>query len=56
MNRYAFARTLQFLGLIVLPVAIMLEVNDKVSLGESLMIAVGGMAVFYMGQSIQPKR
>ncbi len=55
MNRYAFARSLQLLGLIIPILAISAELNDQVTLGESLMIAVIGGFVFYLGHSLQPR-
>ena len=56
MNKYAFARSLQLLGLIVAPMGIMAELNDVVRLGTSLLIAGIGALIFYAGHSMQPKR
>jgi hypothetical protein len=54
MNRYALGRTLQFVGLLILPFAVVSELVGKVGLGQSLLIAGAGAAVFYLGQRIQP--
>jgi hypothetical protein len=54
MNRYAAARSLQLLGLLVLPFAIVSELMEQVTLGQSMLLAVGGLAIFYLGRSIQP--
>jgi hypothetical protein len=51
--RYRIGRLLQFLGLLILPFAIASELMDKVHLGQSLMIAALGAAVFYVGVQIQ---
>jgi len=56
MNKYAFARSLQLLGLIVAPLGIAAELNDQVSLGESLLIAALGIGLFYIGKTMQPNR
>lgn len=56
MNKYAFARSLQLLGLIVAPMGIAAELNDQVTLGESLLIAGIGIGLFYLGKSMQPPR
>ena len=51
--RYRIGRLLQLAGLLILPQAIVLEVLGKVSLGQSALIAVGGIGVFMLGVSIQ---
>ena len=51
--RYRIGRLLQLAGLVILPQAIVLEVLGKVSLGQSILIAVGGTGVFMLGVSIQ---
>ena len=56
MNKHALARSLQLLGLIVAPLGIAAEVNDQVSLGQSLMIAGVGALIFYAGYSMQDRR
>lgn len=56
MNKYALARSLQLLGLIVAPLGIAAELNDQVSLGGSLLVGVVGILIFYIGHSLQPKR
>jgi hypothetical protein len=55
MSRYTLARALQFLGLLILPFGIASELVGKVGLGQSLLIAGGGMAVFYVGYQLQPR-
>lgn len=52
-NRYALGRTLQFLGLIVLPLAISAEVFGQITLGQSVLLAAGGTLVFFIGYQIQ---
>ncbi len=56
MNRYAFARSLQLLGLIVAPLGIAAELNDQITLGESLLVGIIGVGIFMIGHSMQPKR
>jgi len=51
--RYRIGRLLQLAGLVILPQAIVLEVLGTVSLGQSILIAVGGTGVFMLGVSIQ---
>ena len=51
--RYRIGRLLQLLGLLILPFAIASELMDKVGLGQSLLIAGGGAAVFYVGVQLQ---
>ena len=53
MWRYRIGRSLQFLGLLILPFAIASELVGKVSLGQSLLIAAGGALVFYVGVQVQ---
>jgi hypothetical protein len=52
-TRYALGRTLQTVGMLILPLAIAAELANKVGLGQSLAIAAGGMLVFYVGVQIQ---
>jgi hypothetical protein len=54
MTRYRIGRALQFVGLLILPFGIASELVGKVGLGRSLLIAGGGVAVFYLGVLIQP--
>lgn len=56
MTKYAIARSLQLLGLVVAPLGIAAELNDQVTLGQSLMIAGIGTLIFYVGHSLQPRR
>jgi hypothetical protein len=53
MWRYRIGRLLQILGLFILPFAIASELMDKVGLGQSLLIAAAGAAVFYVGVQLQ---
>lgn len=53
MLRYRIGRGLQFIGMIILPFGIASELMEKVGLGQSLLIAGGGMLVFYLGYIIQ---
>ncbi len=51
--RYRVGRTIQFLGLLILPFAIASELVNKVGLGQSLLIAAGGALLFYVGVLVQ---
>jgi hypothetical protein len=51
--RHRIARFLQLLGLLILPFGIASELEGKVGLGQSLMIAVGGGFLFYVGYVLQ---
>lgn len=50
---YRIGRFLQLAGMIIIPQAIVLELLGKVSLGQSLLIAVGSIALFMLGVGIQ---
>ena len=50
---YRVGRFLQLAGMIILPQAIVLELMEKVSLGQSLLIAVAGIGVFIIGVGVQ---
>jgi len=39
--------------MLILPQAIVLELLDKVTLGQAMLIAVGGAAIFMIGVSVQ---
>ena len=51
--RYRVGRLLQLMGLLILPFAIASELMEKVHLGQSLLIAAGGAALFYVGVQLQ---
>ena len=53
MGRYRIGRSLQFLGLMILPFAIASELVGEVGLGQSMLIAAVGAAVFYVGYVVQ---
>jgi hypothetical protein len=53
MRRYRLGRSLQFLGLLILPFAMASELLEKVGLGQSVLIAAFGALVFYIGFQIQ---
>jgi hypothetical protein len=53
MNRRTLARGLQVIGMMILPFAIASELQGVVGLGKSLMIAAGGVVVFYIGVALQ---
>jgi hypothetical protein len=55
MGRYRIGRFLQFVGLVVLPFAIASELVGKVGLGQSMLIAAAGAAVFYLGFVLQKR-
>lgn len=50
---FLIGRGLQVLGLLILPFGIASELMNKVGLGQSLLIAGSGLAVFYLGVAIQ---
>jgi len=57
--RYKVGRFLQFIGLVVLPVAVAGNLADSLTLWQSLSLSVAGMLLFYFGwllqQGAQPK-
>jgi hypothetical protein len=53
MWRYPVGRLLQLCGLLILPFAIASELLNKVGLGQSLLIAAAGAALFYVGVQVQ---
>jgi len=53
--RYQLGRFLQLLGLLILPFGIASELMEKVGLGQSLLIAAGGAALFYVGYVLQAR-
>jgi hypothetical protein len=53
MTRYRLGRSLQLIGLLVLPFAIVSELVEKVGLGQSLLISGGGAIIFYVGYMLQ---
>jgi hypothetical protein len=53
MWHYRAGRALQVLGLLILPFAIASELVGKVGLGQSMLIAAAGAAVFYVGIVLQ---
>lgn len=50
---YSVARLLQFLGLIVLPVAISGEMSEQLSLKQMLMLSGAGVVLFFLGWLLQ---
>lgn len=52
--RYKLGRLLQMIGLFILPFAIASNLMEKVGLGQSMLIAAGGIVVFYLGYLVQP--
>ncbi len=55
MSRYALGRTLQLIGLLILPFGIASELSNAVGLGKSMLISAGGCLVFYIGYILQPR-
>lgn len=53
MGRYRIGRSLQLVGLLILPFAIASELVGEVGLGQSMLIAAAGAAVFYVGFVVQ---
>lgn len=50
---YAFGKSLQLFGLTALPAGIVLELAGAISLGQMLLVLVGGAAGFWMGRLIE---
>jgi hypothetical protein len=50
---YRCARLLQLCGMIILPQGIVLELLGKVTLWQSLLIAMGGTGIFMIGVRLQ---
>lgn len=50
---YAFGKSLQLFGLTALPAGIVLELAGAISLGQMLLVLVGGAAAFWMGRLIE---
>lgn len=53
MSRYRLGRSLQLLGLLVLPFSVVSEVVEKVGLGQSMLISAAGAFLFYLGYVVQ---
>jgi hypothetical protein len=53
MNQRFLGRTLQVLGLAILPFSIASELVAKVGLGQSMLISAGGAFLFYTGYVLQ---
>jgi hypothetical protein len=52
-GNYYLGRLLQVVGLLLLPFGMASELMDKVGLAQSMLIAAGGAAIFYVGYVIQ---
>lgn len=50
---YKIGRLLQFVGLVLPPVAIAGNIADKLTLWQSLSISAAGMLLFYLGWLLQ---
>ncbi len=55
-GRARLGRLLQAAGLVILPFGIASELFEKVSLGQSMLIALGGVALFYVGFLVQNRQ
>ena len=53
MSRYRIGRSLQLLGLLILPFAIASELVGRFGLGQSMLVAAAGVALFYAGFVVQ---
>jgi hypothetical protein len=53
MWRYRIGRSLQFLGLMVLPFSIASELVGRFGLGQSMLVAAAGAGLFYVGFVVQ---
>jgi hypothetical protein len=50
---YKLGRVLQLVGLIVLPIAMAGNATDRLTLGKMLILAGGGILVFFIGWLLQ---
>lgn len=50
---YRIGRALQMVGMFILPFAIASELMEAVRLSVSMLIAAGGVLVFYIGYVVQ---
>jgi len=48
-----FGRGLQYVGLLALPAAIVLELMHELSLGRMLVMALTGCIAFYLGRMLE---
>jgi hypothetical protein len=48
-----FGRQLQFFGLAVLPLAMVLQLADKLSVGQMLVMATMGFSAFWIGRIVE---
>ncbi len=53
MTRHRIGRGLELLGLLILPFGIVSELQGVVGLGQSLLIAAVGIAIFFVGVRIR---
>lgn len=53
MKTYRLGRFLQLAGLLILPFSIVSQLDDKVGLGQSMLISAGGALLFYTGYVLQ---
>ena len=53
--RYAWGRSLQLVGLFLLPFGIASQLMEKMTLGQSMGLAVIGGLIFYTGYLLQPR-
>ena len=53
MKTYRVGRFLQLAGLFILPFSIVSQLEDKVGLGQSMLISAGGALLFYTGYVLQ---
>jgi hypothetical protein len=50
---YSLGRTLQFLGLLILPIGIAGNLANSLTLWQSLIVSGAGMVIFYGGVLLQ---
>lgn len=50
---YRLGRALQMVGLFILPFAIASQLMERVGLAQSMLIAAGGIVLFYLGVGLQ---
>jgi hypothetical protein len=53
MKHYRLGRILQLVGLFILPFSIVSQLEEKLTLGQSMLVSAGGILLFYVGYVVQ---
>ena len=53
---YQLGRTLQFAGLVILPLAVLMQIEGQLTLGKSLALSAFGVVLFSFGYVLQGLR